>query len=352
VNYYFGDGEFRNQVLFDNTINVLPGQMTIMTGPSGSGKTTLMTLIGALRVVQDGRLAVLGQEIGGLGAEALVTLRRQIGFIFQMHNLFESLSAIENVMMATHVLDVPAEEGRRRGVELLTRLGLGHRIDYKPKALSGGQRQRVAVARALINRPRLILADEPTAALDKDSVRVVVDLLKEMTQMEDSAVVMVTHDHRILDSADRVVNMVDGRIVSDVKVKEVIAICEFLRGIELFAGFSVPELGAIADKLELRPFQAGDELIRQNDLGKEFFLLRSGTVAVSRTVDNLTSQVATLEAGAAFGERALLTGDVRNATIRGLTAGTVYVLDKPHFEAALKTSPDFRTQVQQLYFGR
>lgn len=349
--HHFGEGEFRSQVLFDNTLMVTPGQLVIMTGPSGSGKTTFLTLIGALRSVQEGSLIVLGRDMSGLDQAGLARVRREIGFIFQLHNLFESLTALENVMMATHVLGLPPEKGRERGIELLKRLGLGHRIDYKPRTLSGGQRQRVAVARALVNRPRLILADEPTAALDKDSVHVVMGLLNEMTE-DGCSVLMVTHDHRILNVADRVVNMIDGRIVSDVKVKEAVAICEFLKGIDLFSTFSVPELGAIADKLKTRRFQAGDDLIRQGDAGEEFFLLGSGRVDVIVTRAGTSERVNTLGPGAAFGERALLTGEVRNATIRATEPCLAYVLDKPHFTAALQASPDFRTQVQQMYFQR
>lgn len=349
--YHFGQGEFRSQVLFDNAITITPGQLAIMTGPSGSGKTTLLTLIGALRPLQQGSLMVLGRDMSGLDQTGLALVRREIGFIFQTHNLFESLTALENVMMATHVLGVPLKEGRARGIELLQRLGLGHRVDYRPHALSGGQRQRVAVARALVNRPRLILADEPTAALDKDSLHVVVGLLNEMTEEGDS-VLMVTHDHRILDVADRVVNMVDGRIVSDVRVKEAVAICEFLKGIDLFSGFGVRELGAIADKLKPRRFQAGDDLIRQGDRGKEFFLLGSGIVDVIIAKNGAPERVNQLGPGSTFGERALLTGEVRNATIRAAEPCLAYVLDKSHFEAALQASPDFRTQVQQMYFQR
>lgn len=345
---FFGEGEFRTQVLFDNTITVPGGQMVIMTGPSGSGKTTLLTLIGALRAVQQGELRVLGRDMVGLDTAALTIVRREIGFIFQMHNLFDSLTALENIQMSAHVCGVPAEEGKKRGIALLKRLGLGHRIDYKPKALSGGQRQRVAVARALVNRPKLILADEPTAALDKESGQEVVGLLKELTDIDGSAVMMVTHDHRILDVADRVVNMIDGRIMSDVLVKQAVIICQFLKSVELFASFSVSELGHIAEKMVARDFTAREDLIRQGDVGEEFFLLGSGTVDV--IVGG--TQVATLEAGASFGERALLTGDLRAATVQGREPGIVYVLNRPDFETALKTSPNFRSQVQQLYFAR
>ncbi len=349
---YFGDGEVRAQVLFDNCLQVPPGQLTIMTGPSGSGKTTLLTLIGALRSVQQGRLSVLGRDMTRLDATGLALVRREIGFIFQMHNLFESLTAIENVTMATHILGIAAAEGRRRGIELLKRLGLGHRIDSKPSALSGGQRQRVAVARALVNRPRLILADEPTAALDKESGQDVVALLKEIIARNGSSVMMVTHDHRILHAADRVMNMVDGRIVSDVMVNEAVSICGFLKSIELFSSFSVSALGAIAEKMRLRPLEPGDVVIRQGEVGEDFFLLGSGTVEVTVAAGGAETVVATLEAGASFGERALLTGDVRAATVRVLTKGVAYALNKPDFDAALKASPDFATQLKQMYFHR
>src|SRR5262249_29788756 len=157
--------------------------------------------------------------------------------------------ALENVQMAMQLGDCPNSEMRRRGTEMLERVGLGHRIDYKPKELSGGQRQRVAVARALVNRPKLILADEPTAALDKDSSRVVVNLIKELTTQEGCTVMMVTHDNRILELADRIVNMVDGAIISDVVLRDALMICEFLRTVELFKHLTPTELTNIAEKM-------------------------------------------------------------------------------------------------------
>lgn len=352
LSHFFGDGESRTQVLFDNSLDILPGQMVIMTGPSGSGKTTLLTLFGALRAAQSGRLTVLGHDLTGISGAGLTGIRRDIGFVFQMHNLLESLTALENVVMATHLTGLPRADAERRGTELLERLGLGHRLHHKPRALSGGQRQRVAVARAMVNRPRLILADEPTAALDKASSLEVVTLLHDHAKEQGGAVVMVTHDNRIIDRADRIMAMVDGRIVSDVTVGEMVAICEFLRGIQAFTHLSTGELTSVAEKMRPRPFQDGEALIRQGDAGEEFFLLFQGQADVLVDSGAATSPVAVLEPGRTFGERALLTGEARNATVIGRGAGLVYVLGKADFEAALEMSPSFKEQLRNIYFAR
>ncbi|MBV8229894.1 MAG: ATP-binding cassette domain-containing protein, partial [Planctomycetaceae bacterium] len=206
VNYAYGEGEARSQVLFENEIDIGRGEVVIMTGPSGSGKTTLLTLIGALRALQEGSLEVLGRELATLDDSGQVELRREIGFIFQHHNLFSSLSAIENVRMATGLKDGPVSEMNRRCADLLGELGLGDRLDYRPARLSGGQRQRVAIARALVNRPALVLADEPTAALDAASGETVMGLLHRMAEGPTrSTILIVTHDQRLIDRADRIV---------------------------------------------------------------------------------------------------------------------------------------------------
>lgn len=217
LNFHYGEGDLFKQVLFDINLDIYPGQIVILTGPSGSGKTTLLTLIGALRTVQDGSLRVLGQELRNLGAKNLVQVRKNIGFIFQAHNLFYSLTARQNVMMSTdlYAKDISDIAPSSRSADILTKLGLGERVDYKPHALSGGQKQRVAIARALVNHPRLILADEPTAALDKKSGRDVVTLMQKMAKEENITILMVTHDNRILDVADRIINLVDGNLESD-----------------------------------------------------------------------------------------------------------------------------------------
>jgi putative ABC transport system ATP-binding protein len=352
VSQHFGEGDARTQILFDVCIDIVPGQLVIMTGPSGSGKTTLLTLLGALRSGQSGRLHVLGRDLIGLGDVGLTEMRRNIGFIFQLHNLIDSLTAISNVMMSTNLTDVPKDEARKNGVALLERLGLGHRIDYKPASLSGGQRQRVAVARALVNRPKLILADEPTAALDGKSSLEVVTILQERALADGASILMVTHDNRILDKADRIVSMVDGRIVSDVMVKEQVLICEMLRKIEFFASLGTAELSQVAGKMQARKFHKGEVLARQGEMGDQFFLLREGEVDVMVSDNQGERRVATLDAGRYFGERSLITGDVRNATVVGSGAGIAYTLAKPEFDAALSATPTLKEQLQKAYFSR
>jgi putative ABC transport system ATP-binding protein len=354
LNHFFGEGDARNQVLFDNNILIERGQLVIMTGPSGSGKTTLLTLIGALRSVQSGRIEVLGHSLAGLQGSDLVAKRRNIGFIFQMHNLFESLSALENVQMAMQLGDCSNSDMRRCGTEILERVGLGHRVDHKPKELSGGQRQRVAVARALVNRPKLILADEPTAALDKDSSRVVVNLLKELTSQEGCTVMMVTHDNRILELADRIVNMVDGAIKSDVVLRDALMICEFLRTVDLFKHLTPTELTNIAEKMQRRRYARNDVIIREGDPGEEFFLIGQGAVHVRKHhAGRGEDRVATLENGDFFGERSLIVDEPRNATcVAASETVEVFALGKADFRQALETSASFKSQLQSIYFQR
>lgn len=216
LNYWFGKGEARKQALFDVDLEIERGKLVILMGPSGSGKTTLLTLVGCLREVHEGSVRLLGRELNGASEDLLVACRRQLGFIFQAHNLHESLTAIQNVRMALEVHGPAAMKNwHEASSHLLCLLGLGERLDYLPANLSGGQKQRVAIARALVGNPEIVFADEPTAALDKESGYLVVKLLKELGRARDTTTLMVTHDNRILELADRIITMEDGRIVSD-----------------------------------------------------------------------------------------------------------------------------------------
>ena len=349
VNFSYGEGDARFQVLFDNRLDIRPGQLVVMTGPSGSGKTTFLTLIGALRSLQQGRIEVLGHDLSRLDAGALVRVRRDIGFIFQMHNLFDALSAFENVKMALQLAGGrSAAEIRERGVSILDRLGLGARIDHKPRALSGGQRQRVAIARALANRPKLVLADEPTAALDQDATRNVVRLFKELTVEEGASILMVTHDHRIIELADRLVHMVDGRIVSDLMLNDALRICEFLKGVEVFKSLTPTELTQVAERMTKRHYLPNEPVVREGETGHELFLISEGEVKIERS----GSEVARLGPGDFFGELALLSGNPRNATVVATHPLETYVLGEADFHEAIAASDSFREQLRRVYFMR
>lgn len=214
LNHWFGAGDARKQALFDVSLSLRRGSFTVLMGPSGSGKTTVLTLIGCLRGVQDGSVRLLERELNGAAEAELMMLRRRLGFIFQAHNLHESLTAAQNVMMGLQVQgSVPDATARRAAEHMLGLVGLSDRTTYLPANLSGGQKQRVAVARALVASPSLVLADEPTAALDKDSAAEVVNLLKRMGKARGTTTLLVTHDNRILDHADRILTLEDGRIV-------------------------------------------------------------------------------------------------------------------------------------------
>ncbi|NDH63775.1 MAG: ATP-binding cassette domain-containing protein [Alphaproteobacteria bacterium] len=218
LGHWFGEGNARKQALGDIDLVVESGQLVMLMGASGSGKTTLLTLIGCLRDVQEGSIRLLGRELRGASANRLVESRRRLGFIFQAHNLHESLTAHQNVRMGLDVHEgVPEAERDAAAAHVLALLGLGDRATYLPANLSGGQKQRVAIARALVGNPDVIFADEPTAALDKDSGYDVVALLKRLARARGTTILMVTHDNRILGLADRILTLQDGRIVRDEK---------------------------------------------------------------------------------------------------------------------------------------
>jgi putative ABC transport system ATP-binding protein len=215
LNHYFGTAQLRKQVLFDINLEIKPGEIVLMTGPSGSGKTTLLTLVGSLRSAQVGSLQILGKELCGANAKTLTWARRSNGYIFQSHNLHESLTALQNVKMGLEVHNgISVKEMTQRSAEILESVGLGDHLHYYPEQLSGGQKQRVAIARALVSQPKILLADEPTAALDSKTGRDVVDLMQKLAKEKHCTIFLVTHDNRILDIADRIVYMEDGKLAN------------------------------------------------------------------------------------------------------------------------------------------
>lgn len=215
LNHYYGKSTLVKQVLFEISLDIYPGEIVIMTGPSGSGKTTLLSLIGALRSVQEGSLKHFGQELSGASEDRLVVVRRKIGYIFQAHNLLPFMTARQNVQMSIELHEqISPEEAQTKSEAMLKAVGLAERMNYYPENLSGGQKQRIAIARALVSHPKLVLADEPTAALDSKTGRDVVNLMQFLAKEQGCTILLVTHDNRILDIADRIIQMEDGRLKS------------------------------------------------------------------------------------------------------------------------------------------
>ncbi|HEX4607027.1 MAG TPA: ATP-binding cassette domain-containing protein [Urbifossiella sp.] len=424
VDHFFGTGETRTQVLFENTLEVMPGELVIMSGPSGSGKTTLLTLIGGLRTLQAGAVEVWDADRGdyarlaGMAEDQLVGVRRLIGFIFQRHNLFDSLTALQNVRMAQRLK--PSGDPDAAARDLLAYLLLGDRdVDGKPQAakfwnkpaaLSGGQRQRVAVARALVSRPKLVLADEPTAALDANSGLAVVTLLQclartrspeDLGRLVRSAAdasdggrladwqvpllarvaaetgttsLIVTHDARIMNLADRIVHMERGRIESNVVVAERLFVREGLRRSPVFAAILPDEQQKIADQLlvgvhpdqPVRPdhlgtgrvevFGAGEPIVKEGDpVGErsKFYLVRRGRVDVLMSgPGGADHKLDEMGPGGYFGEVALLMNRPRNATVRAQTRVEVYTVDRTTFDRFRDVSRPFIDRILTNFLRR
>ena len=218
LSHYFGKGKLQKKILHNINLDIKQGEIIILMGQSGSGKTTLLTLIGGLRSIQEGKIKVLEQELYQASYQHLVQIRRQIGYIFQGHNLLKFLTAAQNVEMSAKLQKkFNHQQIQSRSLAMLEAVGLQNRANYYPDALSGGQKQRVAIARALVGSPDLVLADEPTAALDSQSGRSVVELLQKLAKKQNCAILIVTHDNRILDIADQIIYMEDGKLCSTVR---------------------------------------------------------------------------------------------------------------------------------------
>ena len=210
----FGKGDNRALVLRGVDFDVRFGEMTLLVGPSGCGKTTLLSVIAGLLDATDGEISVLGQNMDDLsGTDSVLFRRKNLGFVFQQYNLLPALTAAENAAVPLLAAGMPRKRAVELASSLLSEMGLEKRLHARPSELSGGQQQRVALARALVHEPRLIVCDEPTSALDHETGHVVMDLLTKVAVREDRAVIVVTHDSRVFDFADRIAHMDDGRIV-------------------------------------------------------------------------------------------------------------------------------------------
>jgi putative ABC transport system ATP-binding protein len=350
VNFSFGSGETRTQVLTDNDLAVGRGEVMILTGPSGSGKTTLLTLIGTLRRMQEGSLNVLGRELTGMDPARQVQLRSEVGFIFQHHNLFSSLTALENVRMATGLLPaVSADEGLKRCTSILEELGLGGRLDYLPARLSGGQRQRVAIARALVNEPALVLADEPTAALDAASGEAVMQHLRTLADGPvHTTVIIVTHDQRLLDRADRIVNMVGGRIVSNVRPKELVRILKVLKQVKELEGLGDMTLTRIAERMTIERRPPGETVVREGAAGDRIYVISEGVAEAS--VDGQTARELTV--GQPFGAITTVSHSMIRETIRARTSLELFVLRANDFAQVMAADKGLEERINVLLMAR
>ena len=212
----YSEGATELRALSDVDLEIRAGELTLLMGPSGSGKTTLLSILGCILRASSGSLEVLGESVESLAEKELPRIRREaIGFVFQGFNLFPALTAVENVALALDVRGVSRAQIESRAIELIREVGLAGKSKSYPADLSGGQKQRVAIARALAGDPPIVLADEPTAALDSTSGKNVIELLQRLAHEHGRAVVMVTHDPRVLSYGDRIVHLEDGRIVGE-----------------------------------------------------------------------------------------------------------------------------------------
>jgi putative ABC transport system ATP-binding protein len=311
VNHYYGAGTLRRQILFDVSADIFPGEIVIINGPSGSGKTTLLTLAGALRSVEEGTLRILDRELSNASNQDLVRTRSNIGFIFQAHNLLDALTARQNVQMSLGIEPgLSATEARSRSEAALVSVGLARHLEARPGKLSGGQRQRVAIARALVRRPKIILADEPTAALDKKTGREVVELIQRLAKEQGCAILLVTHDNRILDVADRILTLEDGRITS------------FVAGLAASTG----QLLSAFTKLQRK----GDLMRHVSDMSSKQFLnvLDGMTTEFEQFLGTL--DLANEEAVQAMLDQILAAVVVKIRELLDADRGTIFLVDHEH----------------------
>lgn len=221
----YGSGENRVQALRGVNLDIQPGEVTLLVGPSGCGKTTLISILAGTLLATSGDVVVLGEDLTRLSRQELTGFRaRNVGFVFQQLNLLSALTAAENVAVPLVINGTRKREAVARAEEMLRTVGLGDRLRSLPNQLSGGQQQRVAIARALVHRPRLLVCDEPTSAIDARTGQMVMELIRQMALAPDRVTVVVTHDLRVFDFGDRIIKLEDGRVAEETRQERTTAI--------------------------------------------------------------------------------------------------------------------------------
>lgn len=308
LNHYFGKGDLRHQILFDINLEIQPGEFVIMTGPSGSGKSTLLSLIGCLRAVQEGSLKILGQELKGATDQQQTQVRYHFGYIFQDSNLLKFLTAEQNIHVSLELNpDLHSAEIQERTHHILDTVGLLPQSHHYPHQLSGGQRQRIGIACALVNCPALVLADEPTAALDSRSGRRTVELMHRLAKERGSAVLMVTHDHRMLDVADRIIQLEDGCLELDYRRELTVA----------FPGLNQDHLERLVIKPTIATYPPGAFIFHKGDVPDNVYVVIQGDVQIVQENGNQPLRILqTIGRGGYFGEIGVLQGRGRTASVR------------------------------------
>ncbi|MEY2976474.1 MAG: hypothetical protein RLZZ435_611 [Cyanobacteriota bacterium] len=342
LNHYYGEGRLKRQVLFNINLDIQAGEFVIMTGPSGSGKSTLLSLIGCLRSVQMGSLKVLGQELNSASEQKLTQARRNFGYIFQASNLVSFLNVEQNIATA---LDVKHHFNRAKKrqftLDILEAVGLKDYLKSYPQALSGGQKQRVAIARALVTQPKLLLADEPTAALDSQTGRQTIELMRTLAKEQSTAVLFVTHDPRILDVADRIIEVGDGKL--GLAYSQEIALA--LPGLQ----------ETHVSKMDVQPnvvtYAPKEVIFEEGDPADHFYIILKGKVEVFQKKLNQSEQIlAHLGRGQYFGEIGLLKSDSkRSASIRVFETEpvTLMVVEKKDFQNLMTGSQLTETMIAE-----
>ncbi len=362
VNHFYQEGKTKKQVLYNINLSVQPEEVLILTGESGSGKTTLLSLIGGLRSLQSGSLRILDQELNGATELQKMQIRRRIGYIFQHFNLLDYMTVQKNVQLSLELQhNFEPEQAKKRSLEVVRAVGLADYIHAFPKDLSGGQKQRVAIARALAHNPPLLLADEPTAALDRRTVFItsrylcvsvsrssryrlyvsrIIELIVNLAKQQHSAVLIVTHDSRIFDAADRIIRIEDGHLSFPYQDRLAVA----------FPMLTSKQLLELIPHLRMASYRPGEVIIQQGDIANKFCIISEGKVEVIKELPSgETVFLKQLGVNDYFGEVGVLHEVLRTATVRANQDSEVHVLeiDRGTFQSMIARSTTTRAVLQQ-----